>query len=117
MSMLVLTVEERDQLMHWASRSPAEQALALRSRIVLGCAEGMDNKAVAAREGVSPQAVGKWRARFVQFRLDGLTQSPSSCLHKLARSNPGPDSADGSSGPPAGEVGPEFAVRVADEEA
>ena len=41
--------------------SPA-QSLALRSRIVLGCAEGLANKEVAAREGVSQPTVGKWRA-------------------------------------------------------
>jgi transposase len=42
----------------------------------LGCARGLDNKQVAARERVSPQTVGKWRARFVEFRLDGLADDP-----------------------------------------
>jgi hypothetical protein len=92
-SLLVLTAEERDQLVRWAGGSSADPALALRSRIVLGCADGMNNKAVAGREGVSPQAVGKWRERFVEFRLDGLTQSASSCLRNLTR----PESADGAS--------------------
>ena len=116
-SPLVLTVEERDQLQRWAGRPPADQALALRARIVLGCAEGMDNKAVAAREGVSPQAVGKWRARFVEFRLDGLTHSASSCLRKSTRSNPGPDSADSAAGSSAGGVRPGLAVVTTDGEA
>lgn len=110
-SVLALTVEERDQLLLWAGGASADHALALRSRIVLGCAEGLDNKTVAAREGVSPQAVGKWRARFVEFRLDGLTQSTSSCLRNLTRS----ESADGASGRPAGGVHPRFAL-VTDEE-
>ena len=57
-------------------RRKSTQALALRSRIVLGCAEGLDNKRVAAREGVTPQTVGKWRARFVELRLDGLEDDP-----------------------------------------
>lgn len=109
-SALELTVEERDQLLRWAGRASAEQALAVRARIVLGCADGMDNKAVAAREGVSPQVVGKWRARFVEFRLDGLTHSASSCLRMLTRSTPGPDSADGAAGSSAGRVRPGFAV-------
>jgi hypothetical protein len=111
---LVLTAEEHDQLLRWAGRPSADQALALRSRIVLGCAEGLDNKAVAAREGVSPQAVGKWRARFVEFRLDGLTQSASTCLRKLAGADPGTESSDGESGRSPGGARPGFPVVATD---
>jgi len=75
-AVLELTVEEREQLQRWARRGKSAQALALRSRIVLGCAEGLDNKQVAQREGVTQQTVGKWRARFVQLRLDGLGDDP-----------------------------------------
>jgi hypothetical protein len=46
----VLTEEERQTLTRWAQQSKSAQALALRSRIVLGCAEGLSNKEVAARE-------------------------------------------------------------------
>ena len=74
--MLELSDRERDQLRRWARRRSSAQALALRSRIVLGCADGLDNKQVATRERVSQQTVGKWRARFVEFRLDGLTDDP-----------------------------------------
>jgi transposase len=55
---------------------PGRARLALRSRIVLACAEGTANKDVAARLGVTPQMVGKWRARFVTARLDGLADEP-----------------------------------------
>ena len=73
---LVLTEAERDQLVRWARRRTSAQALALRSRIVLGCAEGLNNKQVAAREGVTQQTVGKWRTRFIELRLDGLDDDP-----------------------------------------
>ena len=46
--------------------------MALRSRIVLKCAEGADNKTVAAQLGCAAVTVGKWRGRFVEHRLDGL---------------------------------------------
>jgi transposase len=75
-AVLELTEDERVQLQSWARRRRSAQALALRSRIVLGCAEGLDNKQVGVRERVSPQTVGKWRARFVEFRLDGLSDEP-----------------------------------------
>ena len=71
-----LTQEERVQLQRWARRRTSSQALALRSRIVLGCASGLSNKDVAVREGVTQPTVGKWRSRFVELRLDGLGDDP-----------------------------------------
>ena len=68
---LELTEDERAQLQRWSRRRKSSQALALRSRIVLACAEGVDNKTVAGRLGCAPATVGKWRARFVEHRLDG----------------------------------------------
>jgi len=73
---LTLTDDERAVLERWARRPKSAQALALRSKIVLACAEGTANKAVAGRLGVTPQMVGKWRARFVASRLDGLADEP-----------------------------------------
>jgi len=75
-AVLELTDAERERLRRWARRRKSSQALALRSRIVLGCAAGLTNKEVAAREGVSQPTVGKWRARFVELRLDGLDDDP-----------------------------------------
>ena len=57
-------------------RERLAQALALRSRIVLECASGAANTVVAERIGVSRPTVGKWRARFVEARLDGLVDDP-----------------------------------------
>ena len=70
---LILTDDEREQLLRWSRRRKSAQALALRSRIVLACADGVDNKAVAATLGCSAATVGKWRSRFVAHRLDGLS--------------------------------------------
>jgi transposase len=70
---LVLTSEEREQLTRWSRRAKSSQALALRSKIVLACAEGVDNKAVAEQLRCNQATVGKWRTRFVEHRLDGLS--------------------------------------------
>jgi transposase len=69
---LMLSEEEREQLVRWSRRRKSSQALALRSRIVLACADGADNKTVASQLGCAPATVGKWRSRFVEHRLDGL---------------------------------------------
>jgi len=71
-----LTVEENNRLVEWARRRTTAQALALRSRIVLACAQGISNTEVSQRLGVTLQTVGKWRQRFVDQRLDGLLDAP-----------------------------------------
>jgi transposase len=73
---LMLTDQEREQLLRWARRAKSAQSLSLRSKIILRCAEGMDNASVAAQLGCSTATVGKWRRRFVEDRLDGLTDEP-----------------------------------------
>jgi transposase len=75
-AVLELSDDERQQLERWSRRAKSAQALALRSRIVLGCAEGLSNQAVAGRERVNQATVGKWRRRFVDARLDGLVDDP-----------------------------------------
>jgi transposase len=73
---LVLSDSEREELQALTMRRKTAQALALRARIVLACADGMDNKTVAAKQRVTQQTVSKWRARFVIHRVDGLLDAP-----------------------------------------
>ena len=73
---LILTDEERDRLQSLAHRARSQSLLARRARVVLACAEGLDNKTVARKMRVSLGMVGKWRARFLQARLEGLYDEP-----------------------------------------
>ena len=73
---VILTEDERVQLESWAHRSRSAPQLARRARLVLACAVGRDNKTVAKRLRLSPATVGKWRARFVRDRVDGLLDEP-----------------------------------------
>jgi transposase len=69
---LVATDAERSELTALAARPKTAQALAERARIVLACADGLENKDVARQLGVHPQTVGKWRRRFLAQRIEGL---------------------------------------------
>jgi transposase len=73
---LELTGEERAQLEQWARRAKSAQVLALRARIVLACAGGQDNKKVAAQLRTTQHTVARWRGRFTEQCLDGLTDEP-----------------------------------------
>lgn len=82
---LTLTSEERLDLERLVKRRKTAQALALRSRIVLACAEGATNREVAGSLGVSEAMVGKWRGRFVECRMDGLFDEPRSGAPRTVR--------------------------------
>jgi transposase len=73
---LVLTNEEREKLEQWARRPKTAQRWALRSRLVLRCAEGLPNQAVARELRIAGATVGKWRERFRTARLEGLADEP-----------------------------------------
>lgn len=75
-ALLELSDAELEQLRRWSRRRSSAQALALRSRVVLGCSEGLDDKQIAARERVREQTVSKCRRWFVELRLDGLSDDP-----------------------------------------
>ena len=73
---IILSADERTTLQRWARRHSSAQALALRSKIVLACAEGRTHAQIATELGCNPVTVGKWRHRFAADRLDGLVDAP-----------------------------------------
>jgi transposase len=75
---LVVSAEDRETLERWTRRRSTAQALALRSRIVLGCSTGMSNTDVAEELHVTNATVGRWRSRFVARGPAGLLDEPRS---------------------------------------
>lgn len=73
---LVLTEAEIAQLTAWSRRPKTARALAERAAIILASATGAASTDVAAAIGVNRATVGKWRARFLAQRLDGLLDAP-----------------------------------------
>jgi transposase len=73
---LDLTADERAQLQSWTRRRSSAQALAMRSRIVLLAAQGLNNTEIARELQIHRNVAGKWRSRFLEHRLDGLLDEP-----------------------------------------
>jgi transposase len=71
-----LSDDERAALQAIASSPTSEQRMALRARVVLAAAEGLPNRRIARRVGLSAHKVGQWRRRFAQRRLEGLRDLP-----------------------------------------
>jgi transposase len=71
-----LSDEERVVLKRLARRRRSAAGLAQRCRIVLECARGDTNTAVAARVGVSVPTVRRWRGRYAERGIDGLLDEP-----------------------------------------
>ena len=73
---LVLSDEERSFLEAQVRRHRVARSMSDRCRMILRCADGLGNKAVAAEMGVHEHTVGKWRRRFVKDRIEGLSDAP-----------------------------------------
>jgi transposase len=73
---LIVTEMERQALESMAHRSRTAPQLARRARIVLACANGLDNTIVARKLRLCQPTVGRLRQRFIDDRLDGLLDEP-----------------------------------------
>ena len=67
-----LDAEEKNQLLGVARSRSLPHGIVRRAQIVLACAEGESNTAIAERMGVSNITVGKWRRRYRERGLEGL---------------------------------------------
>lgn len=73
---LVVTEDERAELVRLTKRIRTNRELAFRARLVLACADEPSNVVVAQRYRCWRGTVGKWRSRFIKHRLDGLYDEP-----------------------------------------
>lgn len=75
-TLVTLNKQQSDQLVEWTRRHKTSQALALRARIILACAEEETKNAVTRRCSVCRNTVSKWHKRFIERGLDGLLDEP-----------------------------------------
>lgn len=73
---LVLSEEDREHLERIVRAPTSAQRDALRARIILLSVDGLTNTLIAKKLNISGQTVGKWRTRFIDFGIPGLTDAP-----------------------------------------
>lgn len=73
-----LSEDEKAELERWRRRRNTTTALHFRAGIVLDCARGYSGEEIAERHQTSQQTVTKWRRRFANDRLGGLSDAPRS---------------------------------------
>ena len=69
---LTFDEETREQLLGLSKSTTLPHRVVLRAKMILASAEGLTNTEAGRRVGASPQAVGKWRRRFLENGLSGL---------------------------------------------
>jgi hypothetical protein len=69
---VVLGEAERAELEHRAACYTRPHREVQRAKLVLLAAEGRSNVEIGERLGMSREAVGRWRRRFCERRLEGL---------------------------------------------
>jgi len=74
---LVLSDSEREALQALTMRRKTAQALALRARIVLACADGMDNKTVSAKQRVTQSSLHMTCRKAKISRGDRISVDPN----------------------------------------
>jgi transposase len=73
---IVLSDTERKKLEQIANKYTSPYYIVVRAKAVLLAASGLDNKTIGERLSLPRQIVSKWRKRFFEERLEGLTDRP-----------------------------------------
>ena len=76
--LIELSPDEQSILESWSRSGKTEQRLAFRSKIILAANEGKENKYIAGDLSTTVSTVGKWRHRFLESRMNGLSDASRS---------------------------------------
>lgn len=66
--------EQRQALRDLAKGHRTEVRVALRAEVVLAASTGLENTEIASELGVTRETVGRWRDRFIEAGVEGITK-------------------------------------------
>ena len=72
-----LTKKQRNTLTRLVNGRRTEVRVVMRAQIVLAAARGLENREIAEELGVTRETVGRWRSRFAEKSVEGITQGPA----------------------------------------
>jgi hypothetical protein len=75
---ILLSKHERMKLEQIACKYTSPYYIVVRAKTILMAAQGLDNKTIGEKLSLPRQIVSKWRKRFFEKRLDGLSDKPRS---------------------------------------
>jgi len=73
---IVLSEVERHELEKISNKYTSPYYIVVRAKAVLMAAQGLNNKTIGERLSLPRQIVSKWRKRFSEKRIGGLTDKP-----------------------------------------
>ena len=73
---VTITEKEKKELERMVSKRKISVQLRDRANIILYASQGLTNQEISEKVGMNTNRVGKWRKRFIEFRLDGLKDAP-----------------------------------------
>ena len=73
---IALSDVEQKELELIANKYTSPYYIVVRAKAILLAAQGLDNKTIGERLSLPRQIVSKWRKRFFEERLEGLTDKP-----------------------------------------
>jgi len=71
--LLILSNDERDELMRWAHSRTLPAGDVFRARLILALADGCSYREIEQRLDTSAPTIARWRLRFEQDRFEGLS--------------------------------------------
>lgn len=75
---IILTEEEKQELLIWSRAQKMDFRYVLRSKIILMSAEKKKYKSIMRELKISKPVISKWKNRFAAMRLEGLKDAPRS---------------------------------------
>jgi transposase len=71
-SLLILSNDEREELIRWSQSRTLPAGDVFRARLILALSDGISYREIEEKLNTSAPTIARWRGRFEQYRIEGL---------------------------------------------